>query len=479
VKRITFLGLALAAVMAAGVAGYRAGDRGVAISDVLELFSGRSMAAERTEPQSGPVIYYRDPTGRPVYSAVPRHAADGREFVPVLGSEDVSFERPSPKPSANAASPAASDASRDRRILYYRNPMGLADTSPVPKKDAMGMDYIAVYEGEDADGSIVRVPAGRLQQTGVRTEIALRQPVVRPVLVPGTVQLDERRIAVVATRSDAFVEEVANVTTGDRVTAGQSLVRLYSPDIAAAAAQFLTELKIDTGSARLGGGRQRLKNLGVPPRMIAEIQRTRISPLTVTWAAPRDGIVLERNAVQGMKAATGDVLFRIADIATVWVLADVPEYELGSIRIGAGATVRVRSQAGTSFEGRIALIYPEVDMDTRTTRVRIEVPNPDGVLLPNMYAEVEIASGGEEPVVTVSESAVIDTGRRQVVILDRGEGRFEPREVTIGRRGRGAVEIRDGVNEGDRVVASANFLIDAESNLRAALGTMAAPEKAR
>jgi len=479
VKRIALSGLALAAALAAGAGGYWAGGRGIAMPDALELFGGRSMAAEATVQRSGPVIYHRAPDGRPIYSAAPRRTDDGREFVAVLASEDVSFDRTAPASAADSAAPAGSEAAATRRILYYRNPMGLADTSPVPKKDSMGMDYVAVYEGEDTGGSIVRVAAGRLQQTGVRTEIAVRQPVVRPVLVPGTVQLDERRIAVVATRSDAFVEEIANVTTGDRVTAGQSLVRLYSQEIAAAAAQYLTELKIDTGSARLGGARQRLENLGVPPRMIAEIERTRISPLTVTWTAPRDGVVLERNAVEGMKAATGDVLFRLADIGTVWVLADVPEYELGSIAIGARATVRVRSQAGTSFEGRVALIYPEVGAETRTTRVRIEIPNPDGVLLPNMYAEVEIASGGEEPVVTVSDSAVIDTGTRQVVILDRGEGRFEPREVTIGRRGRGMAEIRDGVNEGDRVVVSANFLIDAESNLKAALSTMAAPEKAR
>ncbi|MEQ8396154.1 efflux RND transporter periplasmic adaptor subunit [Thalassobaculum sp.] len=477
-KQIALSGLALAAMMAAGAGGYWVGDRGIALPDTFELLGGRSAAAEATVQRSGPVIYYGDPDGRPVYSAVPRRADDGREFVAVQASEDVSFDRTATA-SADAAAPAGSEAVGPRRILYYRNPMGLADTSPVPKKDSMGMDYIAVYEGEDTGGSVVRISAGRLQQTGVRTEVAMRQPVGRPVLVPGTVQLDERRIAVVATRSDAFIEKVANVTTGDRVTIGQSLIRLYSPEIAAAAAQYLTELKIDTGSARLGGARQRLENLGVPTGMIAEIERTRRVPLTVTWTAPRDGIVLERNVAEGMKAATGDVLFRLADIGTVWVLADVPEYELGSIRIGARATVRVRSQAGMRFEGQVSLIYPEVSMETRTTRVRIEISNPDGVLLPNMYAEVEIASGGAEPVVTVSDSAVIDTGTRQVVILDRGEGRFEPREVTIGRRGRGLVEIRDGVNQGDRVVVSANFLIDAESNLKAALSTMAAPEVVR
>jgi Cu(I)/Ag(I) efflux system membrane fusion protein len=379
-------------------------------------------------------------------------------------------------PAADAAPPASAEASATRRILYYRNPMGLPDTSPVPKKDSMGMDYIAVYEGADDGGSVVRIAPGRLQQTGVRTEAAVRQAVRRPVVVPGTVELDERLVAVVATRADAFVEEIADVTTGDLVKAGQPLVRFYSPEITTAGAQYVTELKTDAGSSRLGGARQRLENLGVPAAAIAEIERTRKAPLTVTWTAPRDGVVLERNAVDGMMAAAGDVLFRVADVSRVWVLADVPEYELGSVRPGALATIRVRSHPNVRFEGKVSLIYPQVSMQTRTTRVRIELANPKGLLLPNMYADVEITTGNHEPVVAVPDSAVIDTGTRQVVILDRGEGRFEPREVKVGLRGNGMVEIRDGVAEGDRVVVAANFLIDAESNLKAALNTMTAPE---
>jgi Cu(I)/Ag(I) efflux system membrane fusion protein len=151
------------------------------------------------------------------------------------------------------------------------------------------------------------------------------------------------------------------------------------------------------------------------------------------------------------------------------VLADVPEFELGAVRIGATAAIRIRSLPGRSFEGRVSLIYPQVGEATRATRVRMEIANSDGVLLPNMYAEVEISSGDAAPVVAVPDSAVIDTGTRQVVILDRGEGRFEPRGVKIGLRGGGFTEIREGVAEGDRVVVAANFLIDAESNLKAAL----------
>ncbi|OZA79191.1 MAG: efflux transporter periplasmic adaptor subunit, partial [Azorhizobium sp. 39-67-5] len=314
------------------------------------------------------------------------------------------------------------------------------------------------------------------QRTGVRSELVQRRTVGRLVRVPGTVQLDERRISVVATRSDAFVNEVASVTTGDRVTKGQVLLRLYSQDIAAAGAQFLSDLKSGGRDSAVGGARQRLENLGLPPEAIAEIERTRKVPLSMIWRAPRDGVVLERNVVDGMKAAPGDVLFRLADISTIWVLADVPEFDLGAVRLGAPVTIRVRSLPGHSLNGRVSLIYPQVGEATRATRVRIEIANPDGALLPNMYAEVEIGTGDAAPVVAVPDDAVIDTGTRQVVILDRGEGRFEPREVKVGQRGDGFTEIREGIVEGDRVVVAANFLIDAESNLKAALRGLTSPE---
>jgi Cu(I)/Ag(I) efflux system membrane fusion protein len=199
-------------------------------------------------------------------------------------------------------------------------------------------------------------------------------------------------------------------------------------------------------------------------------------PLTINWSAPRDGIVLERTVSDGMKMAAGTSLFRLADISTIWVLADVPERELAAIRPGAVATIRLRGRPGTTFEGRISVIYPEVAGATRTAKVRIEIENREGVLLPNMYADVEIGSGDATPELAVPDSAVIDSGTRRIVIVDRGEGRFEPREVRLGHRGDGMVAITEGVAEGDRVVISANFLIDAESNLKAALSGFAQPE---
>jgi Cu(I)/Ag(I) efflux system membrane fusion protein len=474
----------LVAVAAAGGGGYWIGQHGLVLPDSLPVrvsalpgwISAMLPASVRpAPPPTGSVIYYRDPDGKPFYALEPKRTDDGRAYAPVHASEDVSFED---KPQGPSASEPAAQGS-GKRVLYYRNPMGLPDISPMPKKDAMGMDYIPVYEGEAAEGATVTVPPGKLQRTGVRSEPVRRRVVSRPVRAPGTIQFDERRIAVVSLRSDAFIDKVENVTTGDHVRKGQPLVRVYSPEITAASAQYLSIINEpgSTGGGRplvYEGARRRLENLNVPPDVLAEIERTRKVPVTVAWVAPRDGLVQERNAVEGMKAPAGEVLFRIADHSSIWVLADVTERDLALIVEGQSAVVRVRSYPDRSFTGRITRIYPHLNKETRTARIRIELPNPDGILRPDMYADVEVATGAGKPVVAVQDSALIDTGTRQVVLLDKGEGRFEPREVKVGARGNDYVEIRDGVNEGDRVVVSANFLIDAESNLKAALQSMAA-----
>ena len=440
--------------------------------------AGQGPAPKAPAP-TGQVVYYRDPDGKPTYSASPMVTGDGREFRAVHASEDVRFDADDPGAmpagmagDAMAPGGAAKPAAGARSVLYYRNPMGLPDTSPVPKKDSMGMDYIPVYAGEDEGGSVVTVSPGKIQRTGVRTETVERRVVAQPVRVPGTVALDERRVTVIATRSDAYVDHVENVTTGDRVRKGQALVNVYSPEINAAAAQLIANPGFD-------GARRRLQNLNVSEPVIDEMERTRKVPMAITWASPRDGLVLQRTAVEGMKAAAGDTLFRIGDISTMWVLADVPERDLAGVRVGQPVTVRLRSAPGRAFAGKVSVIYPQVNPDTRATRVRIELPNPDGALLPDMYADVEIATGDAKPVVAVPDDAVIDTGERQVVLLDKGEGRFEPRAVKVGVRGEGYTEIRDGVAAGDRVVTAANFLIDAESNLKAALQSLAAPNDDR
>src|SRR5882757_7436023 len=273
-------------------------------------------------------------------------------------------------------------------------------------------------------------------------------------------------------RSESFVLKVANVTTGTHVVKGQPLMEVYSPAISSAAAEYISTInsKAISGDAAYGrGSRQRLMNLDVPDAAITAMEKSRTVPIAVEWTSPRDGIVLERNAIEGMRAQPGDVLFRIADHTLVWAIIDVAERDLGMLTMGQKATVKARGFPGREFTGKIDVIYPEINKETRTARLRIELTNPDLVLLHGMYVDADIEIGSAKPVLTVPESAVMDTGRRQAVFIDKGEGRFEPREVKLGQRGDGYVEVRQGVSAGERIVISANFLIDAVSNLKAAL----------
>jgi Cu(I)/Ag(I) efflux system membrane fusion protein len=471
--------LILSAILAAGVAGLAVGRSNGPLPGWLDGFlpavAKQSMAQSEA---TGPVVYYRDPEGLPDYSPTPKKTSAGKDYLAVRSSEDVSFENEEKAPETMTAKGG------DRgKIRFYRNPMGLPDTSPIPKKDSMGMDYLPVYEGEQDDDSSVKVSAGKLQKAGVQTEVVQRRTLNTAVRAPGTVQEDERRKSVVSLRFEGFIDTVENVTTGTHVHKGQPLMRIYGPNLSSAAAEYLSAL--NAGSAAgisnqaLKGARRRLENLDAPERFIADIERTREIPTYANWPAPQDGEIVERAAVNGMRAAPGDVLFRIADHDVVWVLADIAERDLSLVEVGQNASVRLRAYPDRVFNGKVTLIYPHLMAETRTARIRIELPNPDEVLRPDMYADVEIATGTEAPVVSVSSSAVIDSGERQIVLLDKGDGRFEPRAVKLGRRGGGRIEIKEGLAENDKVVISANFLIDAESNLKAALNGLDSGEKSQ
>jgi len=427
--------------------------------------SAASVVAVAGAAESGAPIYYQDPDGKPFYSLAPKKTSDGRAWRAVPSSADISFD----DPEDELAGTKAADTKAERKIKYYRNPMGLPDTSPVPKKDSMGMDYIPVYGGEDTDDGSVKLSPGKIQRTGAKSEPVTRRPVTSVIRAPGTVKEDERRVSVVALRFEGFVESVANVTTGDHVHKGQPLLNVYSSVLSSAAAEYLSAVNAGATGQALKGARRRLENLAAPEPSIKELERTKEISLSIPWLAPQDGEILERNVVPGMRAGPGDVLFRIADHRLVWVLIDVAERDLLQVAVGTKVTIRPRALAGQSFGGEVALVYPHLNAATRTARIRIEVLNPDELLRPEMYVDAEIETGTPGPVLAVPESAVLDSGSRQAVLVDKGEGRFEPRQVKLGRHGGGFVEITQGVSEGDSVVTSANFLIDAESNLKAAL----------
>jgi len=480
-RRIGRIGLTLTALVAVGAGGYWVGQRGIALPFLpwpqAHGFQSAARASIVPAP-SGAIIYYRDPDGRFVYSAAPKQTSEGKDFLPVHASEDISFDT-RPRAIVEPAPPSGAT----RKIRYYRNPMGLPDTSPVPKKDSMGMDYIAVFEGDDTDDGTVKLSPGKLQKTGVRSEPVERRTLSTPLHAPGVIALDERRVSVVALRFEGFIDSIENLTTGEHVHKGQTLMRVSGPNLASAAAEYLIALRAGSdGSAGLLGGKgakRRLENIGVPESIIASIEQAHEIPSSVPWPSPQDGEIVERAVVNGMRAAPGDVLFRIVDHDVVWVMADVAERDLSLVAVGQKAAVRPHAYPDRVFNGKISLIYPHLNPETRTERVRIELQNPEGLLRPDMYADVEIATGTETPVLTVSDSALIDSGDRQIVILGKGEGKFEPRAVRTGRRGGGFVEITDGLAAGDQVVVSANFLIDAESNLKAALQGLTAQGEAK
>jgi len=381
-----------------------------------------------------------------------------------------------PEPIATPAGVELSQSAPDQRtILYYRNPMGAPDTSPVPKKDPMGMDYIPVYADEQEEPGTVKVSLDKLQRTGVKTEKVEGRKIVRTVRAVGRVEHDESLMTIVALRTDGFIEELFVNKTGQHVRKGEPLFRVYSPQIQAAQTDLIVAMRalgkmpgLDSEKS-LEGAMLRLRNLGVPQSRIDEVRTTKTNPRTIDWPAPADGDVIEKKVINGQRVMAGDELYRIADHAHVWVIADVAEADIASIGVGMPVTVTLRAVPAEPVEGTVTFIYPVLNPETRTVSVRIELPNPDRLMKPAMYADVVFRGGGEALVTTVPDSAVIDSGARRVVLVAKGDGRFEPRAVKLGRRGEGYVEITEGLKPGEEVVTSATFLIDAESNLRAAL----------
>ena len=513
------------AVLALGVgtaSGYRLGTGAWPDTTVLrqKLAALAAQAVTKSAPVSGPkLLYYRNPMGSPDTSSVPKKDSMGIDYLPVfegdaaatavlagkpavdqkplyyrnpMGSPDTS---PVPKKDsmgmdylpvfagdAAAAAPPVSKPAGDQKPLYYRNPMGLPDTSPVPKKDSMGMDYLPVF-ADDApadDGKTVKISLDRVQRSGVRSAPAELRRLTSPVHAHGKVMMDESTLRIVTLRADAVIEKLYANTTGQKVKAGAPLFRIFSKEILNA--QALYRVTAASTGQRTGpqvdGALQRLRNLDVPQSHLNLIAGKGKMPMSVEWPSPVSGTIVEKMIIEGERAEPGRALLKIADLSKMWVVAEVAEQDLGMVRVGANAMLTFRALPGKAIEGKVAFIYPELMAETRTGRVRIVLDNSGELFKQDMYAEVVMdAAGGDASVVTVPIDAVIDSGSQQVVIIDKGEGKFEPRQVSIGTRGEGFVEVKTGVSAGENVVVAANFLIDAESNLRAALKAFTAEPK--
>ena len=399
-------------------------------------------------------------------------------------------QRPAAGPDASVVA-ATEGGKKERKLLYYRNPMGLPDTSPTPKKDQMGMDYVPVYEGEADDepaaANAIKISSDKVQKLGVRTEAAEMRTLDKRVRAAGRIEIDERRSFTIAPKFEGYVERLHVNVTGQPVAKGQPLFEVYSPELVSAqreyaiAAQGVEALK-NAGSEALSGMQQlaesslaRLRNWDISEEQIRALSKSGAAKRTLTFRSPVSGIVTEKKAVQGMRFMPGEALYQVADLSSVWVLADVFEQDIGQVKNGTAVTVRINAYPDKHFEGRVSYVYPTLNAETRTVPVRVELANPGQLLKPGMFAQVDVPLGARAAVLAVPVSAVIDSGTRQIVLVARGEGRFEPREVKLGARSDSHVEITAGVKAGEDVVVAANFLIDAESNLKAAVGGFGQP----
>ena len=421
----------------------------------------------------------------------PEIIRDAPGDCPICGMKLVPMEekaRTGAAATGGTASPGAA-----RKILLYRSPMNPSETSPIPRKDSMGMDFVPVYadEAEVTAGSPeglapVTIDAAKRQLLGLKTIEAHRAPFETSIRTTGRVAPDERRVHHVHTRYEGFVEHVTADFTGKYVKKGEALAFIYSPELYATQQEYLLALRAsralgtsgissvaEGGRDLLAAARQRLLLWEITPADIERIEKNGEPIRAMPVYAPISGFVTGRTAYHGMKVMPADTLFDILDLSHVWVLADVYENELPRLSIGQRATMTLSYWPGRAWSGTLTYIYPAVDEKTRTVKVRIELDNPKGELKPEMYADVTVR-GRTREVLQVPDDAILESGTRNIVFVSEGEGRLVPREVSVGDHGAGVVEIRDGLKEGEVVVRGANFLVDSESRLKAAIGAMGA-----
>ena len=383
--------------------------------------------------------------------------------------------------------------SHDTGPDVYRCPMHPTVVSDRPAGcPVCGMDLVpdqpgrSGHEGGHGEAvSEVRINPSTVQNMGVRTADVERRALSRTVRAMGRVDYDETRMTDVNTKVTGWVEGLFVDFTGQEVKKGQPLLQIYSPELVAAQEEYLTALDyvrrleqsasaeaLKGARALLGAARKRLIYWDIMEDQIAELQRTRQTKRTMTIHSPQEGVVVHRAVFDGAYIRAGEHLYRIADLSRVWVVADIYEYELPWIEKGQAAEVELSYAPGHVFNGVVTYVYPFLESKTRTAKVRMAFDNPELDLKPEMFATVRIRSEVAKEAVVVPSQAVIRSGERNVVILDLGEGRFAPREVTLGVETGDVYEVTHGLRGDERIVVSSQFLIDSESNLKAALATM-------
>lgn len=390
------------------------------------------------------------------------------------------------QPAAAGAStnaPAAASSSGERKIKYYKSTMMLGEISQSPRKDSMGMEMVPVFEDEAADSATISIDPVTAQNMGLRTGIVTKGPLRRTIRTVGAVEFDETALADVTTKFRGWIEKLYVDSTGKQAHQGEPLFEIYSPELVSAQTEYVLALNQAPGSAGAEplkvSALTKLKFFDISEEQIAELEKTRQPKKTLRVSAPRDGIVVEKMAVQGQMVEAGMKLYRLADLSIVWVLSQVYEQDLPFVRLGQEATVSLSYMPDRKFRGRVTYVYPTVDEKTRTARVRMEFHNPGFFLKPGMFATVELTAELESSAVLVPDMAVLRSGEKNTVFIALDGGKFEPRTVVLGPRSESNhYQVLSGLDAGERVVMSGQFMLDSESQLREAIQKMLKPASA-
>ncbi|HZP92857.1 MAG TPA: efflux RND transporter periplasmic adaptor subunit [Burkholderiales bacterium] len=385
--------------------------------------------------------------------------------------------------STGTPSPASADKvdpKSGRKVLYWHDPMVPGQKFDRPGKSPfMDMDLVPVYADEASDAGGVTISPRTIQNLGIRTTEVKEGALDTGFSAVGAVGIDERGITTVQSRASGYVEKLYVTAQYDPVKRGQRLIDLYAPDWLSAENEYLVlKRSRQPGAAALAeAARERLTLLGISEDQIRKLEREGNADPRVTLYAPDAGVVWELGVREGMAVSPGMTLFKLAPIGTVWVNAEVPETQAALVRPGAPVQGRTAAFPDKVFKGKVAALLPDVNPTTRTIKARIVLANPGGLLKPGMFARLEF-DGREQRALLVPAEAVIYTGKRNVVILADGDGKFRPVEVEVGRDGGDATEIRKGLDAGQKVVASGQFLIDSEASLKTTLERLNAPGQA-
>ncbi|MBK9305414.1 MAG: efflux RND transporter periplasmic adaptor subunit [bacterium] len=422
---------------------------------------------------------------KPLYQC-PMHptiTSDHPGDCPICGMKLVEVKQ-------DASVPEAATTGAEHRILFYRSPMDPTVTSPAPRQDEMGMDYVPVYADEVAGGGTESVPGlatvtidpARQQLIGLRTAPVTRGDVAGSWQTIGRVQVDQTRVRKTNVKVEGYIERLFVDFVGMPVHQGQPLFSLYSPSLVAAENEYLLARRTkdalaargaaaDNGEALLAAARRKLEYWDVPTAEVERLEQTGQPAKSLTFVSPIAGVVTAKNVVEGARVNPGDTPFEITDLGVVWVMADAYESDLPRLQVGMPATFTVRAYADRPFTGEIAFIDPLLDARTRTTKVHLHLRNPDGILKPEMFGDV-VLTGTSREGLQIPADAVIRSGETDVVFVALGDGKFAPRVVQLGARSGDQVEVTGGLDEGQDVVVRANFLVDSESQLRSSLAAI-------